>query len=207
MIIENNGLLYQDFFELQKDLNPDFAIEVGAHAAEFSLAMSADFGISAIAFEANPPVFDIYKEQCNNELVKYVNNAITNYDGIIKININSDQLAGNNSIKIRQNAEIQRTYDVYCYKLDTYLKDIQFNNAALWIDVEGANMEVLSGAVETLSRCKSIFIETEDVAFWEDQWLTQDVESFLASQGFTKVADEEIYTNQRNIIFVKEETK
>ena len=204
MIIEHNGILSKKFCEMQNILKPDYAIEVGAHAAEFSMEMANLFSINAVAFEANPYVFQMHHESKNTNLVKYLHYAISNHDGIIKFNIHDPRPnAGNNSIKIRSGDFSLQEHDVKCYKLDTYFKDTEFKNACLWIDAEGANGEVLSGAIETLSRCSSIFIETEDIAFWEEQWLTEDVESFLNQQGFEKIDSEYAYHMQQNIIFIK----
>lgn len=203
MIIPGNGKLSQTFVGLQEAMKPDYAIEVGAHAAEFSIEMANRFGIKAKAFEANLDVFNKYSESVNSALVDYVNYAISNNDGIVSFNIHHNPMAGDNSIKKRSNIAISRSYEIQAYKLDTYFKEYDFKNACLWIDVEGANKEVLTGAIETLKRCSSIFIETEDIGFWQDQWLTKDVQEFLESQGFEKVAHENVYSMQKNIIFIR----
>lgn len=203
MIIPGNGSLSDKFFELQKTISPDYAIEIGAHAAEFSVAMSKELGVMTTAFEANPVVFDKFRH-INSDLLNYVHYAIWDKNEPMNLNIHAFIYAGDNSLKIRQNAQIIKQYLVPAYTLDTYFKNVTFKNAALWVDVEGANREVLSGAVETLKRCSSIFIETEDFGFWKDQWLTEDVVLFLESQGFKAIDMENVYSKQKNIIFVRE---
>jgi FkbM family methyltransferase len=205
MIIDKNGNLSEVFVNLQEAIAPDYAIEVGAHGAEFSSAMADRFGIKSTAFEAGLDVFSRYKDRVASNLVSYINAAIFDVDGTVTFNVNVSEFIGNSSIKKRNGAEPIKSVRVAAHKLDTYFKDYDFSNACLWIDVEGANREVLLGGTETLKRVSSIFIETEDQDFWEDQWLTEDVVSFLDSNGFKKIAEENVYTAQKNIIFIKKE--
>jgi FkbM family methyltransferase len=206
MIIYGNGDLSEEFFKMQKDLKPDYAIEVGAHAAEFSVNISKQLEIKATAFEAGPEIYNLYKNQINNALVDYINYAASNIDGEVDFMIHYDALHGNNSILKRNGyEEMKKTHKVRSYRLDTYFKDIEFKNACLWIDVEGANKNVLLGGVETLKRVSSIFIETEDISYWDNQWLTSDVIEFLNTQGFVLKSSEKIYEAQQNLIFIKKE--
>ena len=203
MIIRGNGDLSEQFFTMQKDINPDYCIEVGAHAAEFSVSVSKHFGIKATAFEAGSIVYETYKNQVNNDLVSYLNYAISDIDGTVTFKVTNDQMHGNSGIVQRVGFNHTETEEVESYKLDTYFKNAKFENACLWIDVEGASKQVLSGGIETLKKVSSIFIETEDHPYWEDQWLTEDVVKFLNSQGFVLEGNEKVYDAQQNLIFTK----
>jgi FkbM family methyltransferase len=206
MIIDGNGNLSEQFFKMQKDIKPDYCIELGAHAAEFSLSMSKELKIPATAFEAGPEIYKMYKKQIDNVLIDYVNYAASDIDGEIDFMIHDDALHGNNSILKRNGyEEMKKTHKVKSYKIDTYFKNVEFQNACLWIDVEGANKNVLLGGVETLKRVSSIFIETEDISYWDNQWLTSDVIEFLNTQGFVLKSSEKVYAAQQNLIFIKKE--
>jgi FkbM family methyltransferase len=202
MIIDGNGTLSEQFIKMQDQLSPDYAIEIGAHAAEFSNHMTKNFNIPAIAFEAGKDIYEQYKDTVEKG-VSYINCAISDIDGTATFFVHRSPTHGNNGIKRVNFMDSFEDSVVSCYKLDTYLKDYDFKNACLWVDVEGANKEVLSGATSILKRTSSIFIETEDIAAWKDQWLTEDVVTFLEAQGFLKVASENVYEMQKNIIFVK----
>ena len=206
LIIDGNGDLSDNFIRLQDLLLPDYAIEVGAHAAEFSQFIASHLNISAVAFEANQKVYEKFKNTFNDSRIKYLNYAISDSDSEVSIMVHEDPLAGNNSIIYRNGVESMiDEYKVKSYSLDSYFKDITFKSACLWIDVEGANREVLTGAEKTLERVSSIFIETEDHEYWKDQWLTSEVVAFLNSKGFDVFAEEFIYDAQRNIIFTRRE--
>jgi FkbM family methyltransferase len=203
LIIDGNGSLSDKFLKMQKDFGPDYAIEVGAHAAEFSLAISNNLAIDAVAFEAGSAVYEKFKDQANSDLVKYLNYAISDKDGFEIFTVAHNEYHGNNSIISRTDKANIKTEEVKSYKLDTYFKDADFKKACLWIDAEGANEKVLTGAVETLKKVHSVFIETEDYAHWENQWLTLDVVKFLNSHGFMVLDHETVYGTQHNIIFVR----
>lgn len=203
LIIAGNGELSEKFFMIQKFLQPDYAIEVGAHAAEFSVVTSNYFGIKATAFEAGSIVYETYKDSINSELVSYLNLAISDIDGTVSFKVTQDEMNGNSGIVKRNGTDPVSQNDVKSSRLDTFFKDVDFKNACLWVDVEGASRQVLSGGVETLKRVSSVFIETEDHPYWEDQWLTLDVVKFLNRQGFVLEESETVYHLQQNLIFVR----
>lgn len=193
--------LSNKFIEMQKEINPDIYIEVGAHDAEFSKVIAETSTSSPIwAFEASPYVFDKYNPI---DGVNYINKAISDKTGSIDFEIQSDvELAAvNNSIKKRNQEKSYNYISVESVTLDSLFKE--FKNICLWIDCEGANREVLLGASEILPNVSSIFIEVEEVEFWKDQWLDADVVSYLESFGFEMIARDSQYNNQYNCIFVK----
>jgi FkbM family methyltransferase len=205
MIIDGNGELSERFIKMQDEIKPDYAIEIGAHAAEFSLDISKRLGIRATAFEAGKDIYDTYKDSANTNLVDYVNYAISDNNGVVSFLVHDNPLDGNNSIITRQGRDTILASEVKSYKIDTYFKDIEFDNICMWIDVEGATKEVLSGSVETLKKVSSIFIETEDQEYWKDQWLTLDVIKFLNKHGFILLDSEPVYEAQQNLIFIRRE--
>ena len=73
----------------------------------------------------------------------------------------------------------------------------------MWIDVEGASREVLTASTKLLQQVQTIFIEVEDVPFWQEQWLAGDVDKFLKEQNFVKVARDYEYPLQNNVIYVR----
>jgi FkbM family methyltransferase len=202
LLINNNGNLSETFAKMQKKLKPNYSIEIGAHGAEFSNFMAKEYGIKSLAFEAGKDIYNLYKDTMHS-LVSYINCAISDTDGAATFFVKDSSTAGYNGIKPDIGGYFAPHETVACHRLDTYLKDYDFDNACLWIDVEGASREVLMGATETLKKTSSIFMETEDRPYWQDQWLTSDVINYLESLGFTKVASEQVYKMQQNIIFIK----
>ena len=82
------------------------------------------------------------------------------------------------SIKIRTN-----TLTNFCYENEIVRIDF------IHMDVQGAELKVLNGATQILSKIKSIWLEVEEVPLYKDQPLKKDIEDFFYKNGFTKVID------------------
>jgi len=61
------------------------------------------------------------------------------------------------------------------------------------MDVQGAELLVLQGAGDKMSKIKSIWLEVSNVAFYEDQPLAQEITRFMESKGFRLVFDSSLY--------------
>jgi FkbM family methyltransferase len=73
--------------------------------------------------------------------------------------------------------------------LDELLKVRNVTDAVLWLDVEGAELEALRGAKESLkSRILAINAETRVQRKYARSCCMSEVDSFLAAYGFAKVA-------------------
>ena len=196
-----------DFLKLQDDLSPTMSIEVGAYDADFSVQMAKKMWSNIYAFEASKPVFHRYKDVLATEAprVNYINKAITNYEGLVEVFYDlktNPEDVGHNGIKSGR-YEIGHSENIECISLDIFFKDIQNENIALWIDCEGANREVLTGAEKTLSLCSSVYIEVEDKPIWDDIWLKDDVLRFMQNKGFVQYAEYGYAPDQSNMIFIR----
>ena len=70
--------------------------------------------------------------------------------------------------------------------LDTIVKQNNWQKPELIkIDVQGAEIDVLKGATETLSECKNIILEAQHVDYNEGAPKFEDVRNFLESIGFS----------------------
>jgi FkbM family methyltransferase len=193
------------YVEMQKVLLPDVSIEVGAFDADYSVGV---IGIieKIYAFEASPFVFNNFKDYLKK--INYINLAISDTPGFVDFEIQKEfdpALVGHNSIKKRNEKKAYDYLSIDSVSIDEYFKDIDFKTASLWIDCEGANKEVLQGAVDTIKKAKSIFIEVEGTDHWKDIWLHKDVVNFLLPLGFKMVEYRTFDPLQANCIFIKEE--
>jgi hypothetical protein len=74
----------------------------------------------------------------------------------------------------------------------------------LHIDVQGAELDVLKGANNYLSKVRMIWLEVENIPLYQEQPLRNDIEVFLKSTGFFKIKDtafgdsgDQLYVNLR----------
>lgn len=204
------------FIKLAVGLQIDSAVEVGAHAAEFSIEISRRLpGIKAIALEANPFVFERFRNRVPSA-VEYLNMAASRDETPTELHIvksiqnasgrqqNVDRANTISGLMVRaaQNAQYE-TVKVNSTTLDALFGRNALRRAALWIDVEGANEAVLGGATAALANTACLMIEVEDHSYWEDQWLSNDVDRFLATAGFSLLAKERVDRPQYNAIYAR----
>lgn len=182
--------------------------EIGALYAEFSMFIK-DAVKNVYAFEASPRNYDLGKDKTDG--IEYLNLAVSNHDGLIDINMGMSEGAniGADSVleKIDNGSTEYKKATVECTKLDTFIenKNIKEMSNALWIDVEGNSLDVLMGAKNSLSNTKAIFIEIEQVKFWENQSMITEVNEFLCSVGFVPIARDFEYENQFNVVYIKQD--
>jgi FkbM family methyltransferase len=195
--------LKSKFISMCESFNVRTSVEVGAHEASFSNEIRILPNIeSIIAFEASPFV---WRKYCSKipEVIAYRNQAVSDKSGPITFYIQQDRSPTetlNNSILER--AEAAKTHEVIVESITLdQLLPIK-GPAALWVDVEGASREVLLGGRKFLAETALVFLEVEHQSYWKNQWLFEDILTFMETNGFLLHSIKEQYTNQSNCIFV-----
>jgi hypothetical protein len=86
---------------------------------------------------------------------------------------------------VPQGARIAETFTVETVTLDGFEPLEGKPIDLLWCDVQGAELEILRGATETLTRCKAVFLEVATtMRTYEGQCLMSDLEEALDPAGF-----------------------
>jgi FkbM family methyltransferase len=214
----------QDFYiSLQLQIKPNHSIEIGPREGTYSNRMKSICDKNNIwAFEANPHVYNKFKS--DHEDINYLNLAVFDKETELEFKLQKgfDYTVGNNSfltrksgIQFKLNGQnyVERLSGFDIVKVNSIVIDEYFKNKlfsedkiSMWIDVEGASEQVLSGCIQTLKQTHSVFIEVEHEQFWEGQWLFDDVMNFFTQNDFLLLArDFEWYekvVRQENLIFV-----
>ena len=102
---------------------------------------------------------------------------------------------------------IQNEITVKCSTLDEWCKN---NNKIdiIWIDVQGAELQVFKGGENTLKDVKIIFTEVGFKPYYEGQSLKKDIDDFLICQGFVEITESfELngFDYEANTIYCKKE--
>lgn len=209
------SVLSENYCKLQKILKSDCFFEIGAFEADFSRNMKNIFPTSKVyAFEASPYCYENYKNL--NSSIEYLNLAISDKEGEIYFSLQDKNLSDQSEIeKVRGNNSIlDRNDDTIVYKkisvksttFDSFVEKESLSNllTSLWIDVEGANKNVLQGAQKYLKNTQSLLIEVEDFEYWKKQWLSKDVDKFLQDNGFIPIARDFEDNNQYNVVYINQ---
>jgi len=144
----------------------DIVFDVGAHVGYYSLISSKAVGNKGKVIACEPSSKNVKllrKNVADNDLknIYIIDKAVSSQTGSIKL-YKSLSSSGENSIVRKESYEVAR---VASTTIDNLSKKLNLTPALLKIDVEGAELEVLSGATTTLKSKKlnSIFVEVSNL--------------------------------------------
>ncbi|RVH21425.1 FkbM family methyltransferase [Sinorhizobium meliloti] len=208
----SNKALVELFFGLVRITQPELFIEAGAKMGDTSIRARGVLPEARIvAFEASPENYELYsKTQPHAEnRVEYVHYALSDREGTIDFNIvvsskgeAAPKNSGANSILPRSDKSTEyKTVAVPTKRVDDFFPGIK--SCAMWVDVEGASKQVLSGSAETLSKCKVAIVEVEDYQKWAGQWRAANVIETMMNAGLVPVARDFEFKGQYNIVFLR----
>jgi FkbM family methyltransferase len=200
------------FFELLKKLPTDCLIEVGAHYAEASRKFVASKpNARAIAYEAAPEIYERAIAQKLPDRVTMYNCAVGAEPGAAKLFLPYDQdhQVWASTRKRTFGVEVKEIV-VPVVSLDIAARAIVTTGAerdlAIWIDVEGAALDVLRGGEDLLKRRVALtYIEVNDLSTYEGSATSLDIIALLLKQGFIPVARDNEYHDAWNLLAVHEE--
>lgn len=181
--------------DVLKRISPEGIIDVGANRGQFSLECRVwKPSIPIIAFEPIPAAARIYREvhrRCSH--VELIESALGEAKGtaVLHVSREADSSSilpiGERQSTLFPNTHELGTLTVSMNRLDDYgerwpgRKDL-----LLKIDVQGFELSVLRGAVETLKKCRYVYVECSEVELYEGQALRSDVSQFLRDNGFVE---------------------
>jgi FkbM family methyltransferase len=139
--------------------------------------------------EANPRMCDLILNEGFPGIL--LNNVVFNESGSMELKMYREDGLDASILSIRSR-KVTATYVVECITLDE--ADNKFGNQdeiLLWMDIEGAELAALISGISLLQsrRVKWINLEVRENPPWERGCKASEVDAFLMSQGFSKVAE------------------
>ena len=207
-------LLEKAFEQIVDIIVPDLILEIGAFEADFSIRMKSHYPTATVlAFEANPRVYEKYKDTVKNKGVIYTHAAVSNTFETITFYIpeivDGNKITYENSMgslnEMGLDNSISTPVSVQAVLLDEFLVAYPHKLSVAWIDVEGAVDKILEGMIHTLNKCEVIFCELETSTVWKNQKLDQDILKKLSDLGFVLLVRDCQKAFQYNGIFIKKE--
>jgi FkbM family methyltransferase len=196
---------------IKNTLNEDSVIfEIGSHMG-LDTKKIKDFtrSVNIHCFECDPRNIEIFK---NQEIDVFFNPiAVSDKDGIIGFYqstgnpnvifddsvLNENDWTASSSTKIPKDhlidvpwCKFKESINVNCTRVDTYCKEkfidyIDF----VWMDVQGAEKEVISGFGDIIKKTRFIYTEYSDREFYEDGIFNKDSISKILGEDWTIVYD------------------
>jgi FkbM family methyltransferase len=205
-----------DIIDKFRPKDGEIVVDVGAHYGRYALIAAKRVGPKGkvIAIEADPENFDILNKniKLNKSLTENVitlNYAATSNKSKIKLSIPEKKSSGQtiySSIIPTRASATGKFVEVNANTLDNLLheNDISLEQVKwIKIDVEGAELEVLKGASELLSKSKDISLLIEIHKIDEEKTLYESIMDLLNIYNFKKEFENIYQSGERHIIVSK----
>lgn len=183
-------------------------LEIGCHEAEASVRFVTEKPCRvAHAVEANPYVFERTRAALTSDRIVLHNAAVSDRRGRMTFNVPVDPtLAHFGSLKQREGNARTQPVEVDAITLDDVAQAAAValpgpRDVGLWIDVEGAALEVLLGGQTALARVAAAYLEVQDSNVFEQGGDALAVIAHLVAQGFVPVARDNQFPGAFNLLF------
>ena len=175
--------------------------ELGARTAEDSIALADIFKCQVHAFEPNPIALEFCREHLKGRTDIILNaNAVANFNGKVDFyavdtsaypNVGASSLYQFNldpQIQppevMRAGDKIQYKIDVDCIRLSDYCDTHNVLPDAIFMDIQGAELDALKGLGDKLKNVKLIAMETQYHSGYIGAPTWFDIDPFLKENGF-----------------------
>ena len=193
-------------------------LDIGSRDCEQSVEFYNEFpNATIIAFECNPNTLPLCRAKTNDR-IKLVEGAVTDYDGTITFYPINQQLTkttwkdgnpGASSIfksngKYTVENYVQDEIQTNCHRLDTVLQNMGIEKVdIIWMDLQGAELLALKGLGKYLENVDFIHTEVSYKPIYENQVMSNELESFIIKAGFVEIGYTDRNQNlwQTDIIF------
>jgi FkbM family methyltransferase len=194
---------YLNFFAVK------LALDVGSRDGYVAMEFREWFpNADVYAFECDPVGIQVCRRILKGTGVTLVESAVSDHDGTASFN----HLAANPGTSslllpaidflargIATSNHIE-SHTVKCLRLDTWALDRI--PEVVWIDVQGAELQVLKGMGEMLAKVSVVFLEAATSEVYRGQALKDDIIGYLVGLGFKLVREQRYWDMESYYVFV-----
>ncbi len=146
----------------------------------------------------------VYKEKN----IKPINKALSDVKGLAEFHVSSGKpedlkvegwdfgnkssslLEPDKTLEIHPWLKFEEKIEVETITISNFCNENSINEIDfIHMDVQGAELKVLSGTLDMISKIKMIWLEVENVELYKSQPIKKDIEFFMKNKGFTKIKD------------------
>ena len=171
-------------------------MDIGARDCIESVGFARRFPDANIySFEPNP----FQKEICLEVIgpyknIEFSNCALSNFEGESTFHVTVGNIAASSLLRphhVPWAADQSVTQvKVPVTTLDSWRNNRPIDPCVIWMDVQGNELNVFKGGVETLKSVKAIYCEAGIIPYYDGHTLKDDIIKFLEEQGFKLLAEE-----------------
>jgi FkbM family methyltransferase len=183
------------FISILKAQRADCVCDIGSRDGDQSLLFRHALpAADVLAFEANPINFKAMQvaPHLAAERIELFPFAISNRLGKARFHVAdvdySDRNAnrGTSSLLTAAGQKVQSTVEVPTHRIDDLIlgRPVARHRIGLWIDVEGAEYEVLEGMPGIADRVVAVHVETSNEPRWDGQKPLRDLVRLMTQHGF-----------------------
>lgn len=171
-----------------KNIPAPVVVELGAQDGDDTewLFKAAGEGCRYIAVEADFRNANLFRGKFGRTAIRFHEKAIADHDGEVTLYLCSNtvghELASSSICRPTGHLEyfpwckFDQTCRVSCITLDSLAESEGLDRIdLLWVDIQGAEGQMIAGGAETLSRTRYLFIEAESKELYENQALEPDL--------------------------------
>ena len=181
---------------IKRNKNPIF-IDIGSNTGSYSLLPTFDKNVICHAFEPNIHAFNVLNE--NVKLNNIENNVFTYKNGFwsskktlyLKVPLDKTDSGlstfGDNPKRFKYDKKSGKYEEqmVECLTVDDFVMEKNLIIDAIKIDTEGAELDILKGAVKTLKEQKPLLLlEYDDKNTQQFNYLKLEIKKFLEDVGY-----------------------
>lgn len=192
-------------FQLQYiwGIKPNHVVHVGAHLAE-EFEYYKKLGVKkTLWIEAMPHLIKSLQAKFENDLCNLVYSAAIVDKDDVDIVLNETNNSQSSSVLLLKEHSLiypqiinVATHSVKGQMLDSVLKKLNFVPNLLVLDIQGAELLALKGAINTLNKLDYIFLEVNLKELYKDCPLIQEIDEFLDKYDFVR-ADTCLWRSKR----------
>jgi FkbM family methyltransferase len=184
------------FVSLLKSSDADCVCDIGSREGDQSLLFRHALpGADVLAFEANPLNFKAMQAAPHRaaERIELFPVAISNRQGTAQFHVadvdysDPDANGGTCSLLTAAGQKVKATVEVPTFRLDDLIlsRPAARDRIGLWIDVEGAEYDVLEGMAGIADRVVAVHVETSNEARWDGQKPLRDLVQLMTLYDFS----------------------